>query len=287
MVRKAKADIIPVVRYTCMALQSFARSKGIEILFRKSNNIFNCEYNPGEIMYCLSQLLCRIIALLPARSKVTIDTSCDSNNGLRCLKVIIRNTGPNLSTTAGITNNLTPSVIVDTAASNESRFTVLIATADTVAVVAVPRPLNSEVKNSVPFYEAVRKRLQVYFTRTDNYLGNLQAMQPGKAAFLTKINDCITQNLSDENFDVTSLSKEMTMSRTQLFRKLKPIISQAPANYIRDVRLQKAKELLEVGNLSVSEVAYKTGFKTPSHFTRVFTEKYGIRPSYIGISKRM
>jgi transcriptional regulator GlxA family with amidase domain len=87
------------------------------------------------------------------------------------------------------------------------------------------------------------------------------------------------QHLHQEGFDATALSREMAMSRAQLFRKLKPIISQPPASYIKAIRLQKAKELLETSDLTVSEVAYKTGFKTPSHFTKVFTEKFGLRPS--------
>jgi transcriptional regulator GlxA family with amidase domain len=93
------------------------------------------------------------------------------------------------------------------------------------------------------------------------------------------------QNLHDENFDTTALSNGMAMSRTQLFRKLKPILSQSAASYIKGIRLQKAKELLETSELSVSEVAYKTGFKTPSHFTKVLTEKFGIRPSAVSPSR--
>ena len=69
------------------------------------------------------------------------------------------------------------------------------------------------------------------------------------------------------------------MSRTQLFRRLKPLIRQAPAHYIKTMRLQKAKELLETTDLTVSEVAFKTGFRTASHFTKVFLQQYDVLPS--------
>jgi transcriptional regulator GlxA family with amidase domain len=60
---------------------------------------------------------------------------------------------------------------------------------------------------------------------------------------------------------------------------MKSLVNEAPANYIRNIRLQKAKELLETSDLTISEVAYKSGFQTINHFTKVFKEEYGIPPS--------
>ena len=71
------------------------------------------------------------------------------------------------------------------------------------------------------------------------------------------------------------------MSRTQLFRKLKPIIRQSASGYIRSLRLQKAKEMLETTEYRISEVAYMTGFETPSNFTKVFVKTFGMKPSAI------
>ncbi len=82
-------------------------------------------------------------------------------------------------------------------------------------------------------------------------------------------------------FDANALSAAMAVSRAQLFRKLKSLIGISPGHYIKSLRLEKAKKSLETLDLSVSEVAYKTGFQSPSHFTKVFTQKYGIRPSLL------
>jgi len=71
----------------------------------------------------------------------------------------------------------------------------------------------------------------------------------------------------------------MAMSRAQLLRRLKSLIGNSPGFYIKTMRLEKAKELLETTDLSVSEAAFKTGFGTPSNFSKVFSEKYGITPS--------
>jgi transcriptional regulator GlxA family with amidase domain len=73
----------------------------------------------------------------------------------------------------------------------------------------------------------------------------------------------------------------MNMSRTQLFRRLKPLIQQPPAKYIKSIRLQKAKELLETTDITVGDAAFKTGFQTQSHFTKAFVDSFGFRPSAI------
>jgi transcriptional regulator GlxA family with amidase domain len=110
-------------------------------------------------------------------------------------------------------------------------------------------------------------------------MASLEKSQPQEAAFMQKINALIKANLEYENFDTDAVCKAMSMSRTQLFRRMKSLIKQAPANHIKIMRLQKAKELLETTDCTVSEVSFKTGFQAISHFTKVFKKQYGILPS--------
>ena len=107
----------------------------------------------------------------------------------------------------------------------------------------------------------------------------LSRSNPLEAAFLKKVNELIVSNMETHQFDTNHLSEIMNLSRTQLFRRLKPIVQQSPGSYIRMIKLQKAKELFETTDLRISEVAYKTGFETASHFTKVFTKQYGVKPS--------
>ena len=102
------------------------------------------------------------------------------------------------------------------------------------------------------------------------------------AAFLAKVNELILKNLDNPQFDANHLAEAMNMSRTQLFRRLKPVIKKSTAAYIRIIRLKKAKELLETTDLRVGEVAFKTGFETASHFSKVFNSQYGFNPSMVG-----
>ena len=86
-------------------------------------------------------------------------------------------------------------------------------------------------------------------------------------------------NLDREGFDTISLGKALALSRSQLYRRIKPLTGCAPAKYIRHVRLQTAKKYLSNKDLSIGEVAFRTGFINQSHFTRLFRKRFGVNPS--------
>ena len=69
------------------------------------------------------------------------------------------------------------------------------------------------------------------------------------------------------------------MSRMQLHRKLKALTDRSASSFIRGMRLQKAKILLQQTQQNISEVAFEVGFNDPKYFSRVFTEAFGITPS--------
>ena len=138
-----------------------------------------------------------------------------------------------------------------------------------------------KVENQIipEFYAEIRKRLYSHFSKADNLVALLSDHNPKEAVFLKKINGLILANLGNTQFDANHLSIAMNMCRTQLYRKLKPITHQSPGNYIKTIRLQKAKEFFETTDLRVNEVSYKIGFESPSHFTKAFIKLYGVKPS--------
>ena len=71
------------------------------------------------------------------------------------------------------------------------------------------------------------------------------------------------------------------MSRTQLYRKFSALTDTTVTEYLRLLRLHRAKDLLRNTDLTVSEVAFRTGFKNVSHFSKVFKETFNINPSEI------
>lgn len=74
------------------------------------------------------------------------------------------------------------------------------------------------------------------------------------------------------------LADKMNISRVQLYRKVKAILGISISEYIQDFRLEKSKELLGNSKLSISEIAYSTGFSSPNYFSTSFKNKFGKTP---------
>ncbi|MBN1986227.1 MAG: helix-turn-helix domain-containing protein, partial [Prolixibacteraceae bacterium] len=85
-------------------------------------------------------------------------------------------------------------------------------------------------------------------------------------------------NLQTEQFGVSELASEMGLSRSHIHRRLKPICNKSVSQFIREIRLEKAKELLQEGNLTVSEIAFKVGFGSPTYFIKSFHDYFGYPP---------
>ncbi len=102
--------------------------------------------------------------------------------------------------------------------------------------------------------------------------------------FLNKITEIIEENISNEQFGVSELADETGMSRSNLLRKIKKITELSASQFIRQVRLQHAMEMLKQSTFTVSEVSYKVGFSSPSYFIKCFRDYYGYPPGEAGKS---
>jgi TolB-like protein/AraC-like DNA-binding protein len=100
-------------------------------------------------------------------------------------------------------------------------------------------------------------------------------------AFLNRLTSIIEANLNNEQFGVSELAEKMRLNRSYLHRKLKSITKKSVSEFIREIRLQKAREMLEQGSDNVSEVAYNVGFSSPSYFSKCFHDFYGYSPGEV------
>ena len=100
--------------------------------------------------------------------------------------------------------------------------------------------------------------------------------------FLTQLHSIIQKNLSDSEFGVEDIGKQIGLSRVQLYRKVKAMTGSSVVDLLRKARLAKAKRLLESRSMSVSEVAYDVGFSAPSYFTKCFKDEFGMLPGDVG-----
>ena len=98
-------------------------------------------------------------------------------------------------------------------------------------------------------------------------------------SFVTHLQEFITTNMTNSDLSINDLCGEMHMSRVQLYRKCKSLTDVSPVELVRNLRLQKAKHLLESSQLSVSEIAYEVGFSSPSYFAKCYRDQYGVSPT--------
>ncbi len=98
-------------------------------------------------------------------------------------------------------------------------------------------------------------------------------------AFLDKLYSLIEENLDNHNFDLNNLTKELYLNRTHFYQKVKVLTNQTPFELLKNYRLKKAGDYLLENKYSVNEVYMMTGFKSRTHFTKIFKEKFGVSPS--------
>ncbi len=96
--------------------------------------------------------------------------------------------------------------------------------------------------------------------------------------FLGKLRAIVEANLSNEKFDVEELAREAHLSRSAIHRRLRSLGKTNASHFIREIRLQKAREMLREGSQTASEVAYKSGFGSPAYFSKCYHEYYGYPP---------
>jgi signal transduction histidine kinase/DNA-binding response OmpR family regulator/ligand-binding sensor domain-containing protein len=125
----------------------------------------------------------------------------------------------------------------------------------------------------------LRKRLQAYYQHASPIHASSPSTFPQEDAFIRKIQALLEEHLDDESYNVQMLAREMNMSRSQVFRKLKALTGKSIVQYMREYRLHIARQLLQQGELTISEVAYEVGFKDPAYFSRAYSALFGAPPS--------
>lgn len=105
------------------------------------------------------------------------------------------------------------------------------------------------------------------------------ASTPTDQDFVKKMEGIIEQNFSNPDLSVDFLARELGMSRSSLFAKIKALSGTTPNEMIQLIRLQKASQMLSTGKYHVAEVCYSVGFSSPSYFTKCFARQFGYKPT--------
>lgn len=135
--------------------------------------------------------------------------------------------------------------------------------------------LKARIHNILQNREQLRKKLLSNETGIEelNYTNQLDK------EFLDKAIETIENELSNPDFSINNFCKVLGMSRTSVYNKIKTLTNQSPNDFIRIIRLNKAKALLKTKKHTIAEVAYMVGFSDPKYFSTSFKKQFGISPS--------
>ena len=97
--------------------------------------------------------------------------------------------------------------------------------------------------------------------------------------FISTVKESVEDNMDNSSFTVDVLCNLLNMSRTSFYNKIKALTDQAPADYIRLIRLKRAAQLLKEQQHSITEVAEMTGFSDAKYFREVFKKHFNVSPS--------
>ncbi|MEL7376913.1 MAG: response regulator, partial [Bacteroidota bacterium] len=173
-----------------------------------------------------------------------------------------------------------PIVLLTAKADLDSRLVGLKYGAD----VYLSKPFNQEellvnLDNLLVLRNKLQTKYQQLALATTDH--QLLAADDQEQKFLEKLRQFLESGLDNANLKASDAAMAVGMSRSNLYAKLSAVTGMSFNIYLRTLRLQKAKQLLQTTSLSVSEVAYQVGFKRLNYFSEQFAKQYGVAPSSI------
>lgn len=124
-----------------------------------------------------------------------------------------------------------------------------------------------------------REKIKNYFQKNLTFGERKENVAEIDKTFINKFRKIIEEKLIDSDLNVDEIGKNMGLSRVQLYRKIKSLTNYAPNELVRIIRLKAAEQLIINSERNVSEIAYDTGFSSPSYFTKCFKEYFNESPT--------
>ncbi len=108
----------------------------------------------------------------------------------------------------------------------------------------------------------------------------LPLLESADLKWLKQLEEIAFENVTKPNFNVAQLAFEMAIGERQFNRRLKKMTGLTPGNYLKEIKLQKARQLLENKvYTTIAEVSYSVGFSTPEYFSKIYKNRFGKLPS--------
>lgn len=151
----------------------------------------------------------------------------------------------------------------------------------------ISKPFNFEILESrIRHLIQQRKKLHKALSQNESIKASELKITPLDEQFIKNAIEHVESNISNADYSVEDLCRELGLSRALFFRKMMSLTGRSPLEFIRAIRMQHAAQLLEKSQLTVAEVAYKVGFNNPKYFSRYFKQIYHVLPSAYAAGKR-
>jgi YesN/AraC family two-component response regulator len=175
-----------------------------------------------------------------------------------------------------ITNSI-PVVLLTAKSRDEDKLEGLETGADAYIV----KPFNMDIlRRTIINLINKHRLLRLKYERNDNLeeqVDEIRLKSPDEK-LLERIMECINKNLNNSDLSVDMIADTVGISRVHLHRKMKDLTGQTPHDFIRNIRLKKAAQLLANQGMNVTEVMYACGFSNSASFSTVFKKFYGMSP---------
>jgi signal transduction histidine kinase/DNA-binding response OmpR family regulator len=143
----------------------------------------------------------------------------------------------------------------------------------------IPKPFNIEyLAAKIEQLLTSRKKLREKFSKEVFLEPSNIGFSNTDKVFLQKLIKIIEDNITNEDFLVNDIAREIGIGKTNLYKKITALTDQSVADFVRKIKLKKAAHLLLTNEYSVSEVSYMVGYKDASHFIKSFSRQYGLTP---------
>ncbi len=137
----------------------------------------------------------------------------------------------------------------------------------------------TEFKLRIKNLLASKQRLKAKFSSEDIFAPSEIVVSSLDEQLLKKAFIVVEDNISNEQFDIPFFCAELGVSRTMLFTKIKAWTNFTPNEFIQEIRMKRAAQLLEQNKINISQISYKVGFNNPKYFSKCFQKKFGETPS--------
>ncbi len=140
-------------------------------------------------------------------------------------------------------------------------------------LLASTKAMAEEERKIVPEREEEQTQLQSQQQPT------IPDMSPNDRKFMDKLVELMEQNMDNGDLVVDDLVRELAVSRSVFFKKLKTLTGLAPIEFIKEIRIKRATQLIETGEFNMTQISYMVGINDPRYFSKCFKAQVGMTPT--------